>query len=47
MSQNKMIVIGVVVLLLAVVGVTLYVLLQSDAPVMTDGPGMLYFFSPT
>ncbi len=47
MSQNKMIVIGVVVLLLAVAGVTLYILIQSDAPAMTDGPGMLYFFSPT
>ena len=47
MSQNKKMVVGVVVLLLAVSGATLYILLQSDAPVMTDGPGMLYFFPPT
>ena len=46
MSRQTMIVVGIAALLLIVIGVVLYVALQSDAPVMTDGPGMLYFYSP-
>jgi len=46
MSRQAIIVIGAVVLLVAIAGVSLYVLLQSNAPAMTDGPGMLYFYSP-
>jgi hypothetical protein len=46
MSRQTMIVIGVAALLLIGIGVVLYVVLQSDAPVMTGGPGMLYFYSP-
>ena len=46
MSGRTLLIIGIV-LLLAVGGIVLYVLLQSNAAVMTDGPGMLYLFSPT
>ena len=45
MSGRTIIVIGAVVLVLIVAGVGLYFLLQSQ-PVMADGPGMLYFYSP-
>jgi hypothetical protein len=46
MSRQAIIVIGAVVLLVVIAGVSLYVLLQSNAPAMADGPGMLYFYSP-
>jgi len=46
MSGRVLLIIGIV-LLLAVIGVALYVLLQPNAAVMTDGPGMLYLYSPT
>ena len=46
MSRQAIIVMGAVALLVAIAGVSLYVLLQSDAPAMTDGLGMLYFYSP-
>ena len=43
MSKRTLIVIGVVLL---VVGATLGTSCQSKAPAMSDGPGMLYFYSP-
>lgn len=45
MSGRTIIAIGAVVLVLIVAGAVLYFLLQSQ-PVMADGPGMLYFYSP-
>jgi hypothetical protein len=45
MSGRTILVIGAVVLVLIVAGVVLYFLLQSQ-PVMANGPGMLYFYSP-
>jgi len=47
MSKQITIVVGAAALLLIVIGAVLYIVLQSDAPVMSDGPGMLYFYSPT
>jgi hypothetical protein len=47
MSKQITVVIGAVAVLLIIIGAVLYVVLQSDAPVMSDGPGMLYFYSPT
>lgn len=38
--------IGIATLILVIAGVTLLIRLQSR-PVMTNGPGMLYFYSPT
>lgn len=46
MSTRTMVVIGAAVLVV-VAGVSLYLLLQSNGAAMTDGPGMLYFYSPT
>jgi hypothetical protein len=46
MSRGTIVAIGAVVAVLVIAGVALYVLLSS-APAMTDGPGMLYFYSPT
>jgi hypothetical protein len=46
MSGRTLLIIGIVLLLVAG-GVALYVLLQPSAAVMTDGPGMLYLYSPT
>jgi hypothetical protein len=45
MSGRTLLVIGAVVLVLLVAGVAIYFLLQSQ-PVMANGPGMLYFYSP-
>jgi len=47
MSRRTIIVTGAGVLVLAVAGVLLYTQLESKAPGLTDGPGMLYFYSPT
>jgi hypothetical protein len=47
MSKQITVVVGAAAVLLIVIGAVLYVVLQSDAPVMRDGPGMLYFYSPT
>jgi hypothetical protein len=47
MSKQITIVVGAAALLLIVIGAVLYIVLQSDAPVMSDGPGMVYFYSPT
>jgi hypothetical protein len=46
MSGRTLLIVGIV-LLLVVGGVALYMLLQPDGAVMADGPGMLYFYSPT
>jgi hypothetical protein len=46
MSRQGTVVIGAAVLLLAVGGSLLCTSCQSKGPVMTDGPGMLYFYSP-
>jgi hypothetical protein len=46
MSGRVLLIVGIVLLLVAV-GVALYVLLQPNAAVMSDGPGMLYLYSPT
>jgi len=46
MSKRAFTAIGVV-LLVAVAGVVIFTLLQPQAAVMSDGPGMLYFYSPT
>ena len=46
MSGRVLLIIGIVLLLVAG-GVVLYLLLQADGAVMADGPGMLYFYSPT
>ena len=46
MSRQTTIVVGAVALLVIIAGIVLFVLLQSDAAIMTDGPGMLYFYSP-
>jgi len=45
MSRRTMVVAAVLVLVVG--GVILYTQTQSKAPGMTDGPGMLYFYSPT
>ena len=46
MSGRVLLIIGIL-LLLVVGGVALFFLLQADGAVMDDGPGMLYFYSPT
>jgi hypothetical protein len=46
MSRQGTVVIGAAVLLLAIGGAVLCTSCQSKGPVMTDGPGMLYFYSP-
>jgi hypothetical protein len=46
MSRQRTLVIGTAVLLLAIGGAVLCTSCQSKGPVMTDGPGMLYFYSP-
>ena len=45
MSKRAFTAIGVV-LLVAVAGVVIVRLLQPQAAVMSDSPGMLYFYSP-
>jgi hypothetical protein len=46
MSRNSVILIVGAILLVAIVGVSLYILLRPKE-IMTGGPGMVYFFSPT
>lgn len=46
MTRQGTVVIGAAVLLLAIGGAVLCTSCQSKGPVMTDGPGMLYFYSP-
>lgn len=46
MSRRTTIVIRTAALLLAIGGAIFCTSCQSKAPVMTDGPGMLYFYSP-
>jgi hypothetical protein len=45
MSGRVLLAIGIVLLLVAG-SVVFYLLLQPDGAAMTDGPGMLYFYSP-
>lgn len=46
-KQTRLIVgVGIATLILAVAGVAFLIHLQSR-PVMVNGPGMLYFYSPT
>ncbi len=45
MSKRTLLVIGVA-LLVAVAGVIFCASCQSKTPAMSDGPGMLYFYSP-
>lgn len=46
MSRQDITVIGTMLLLLSIGGTILCTSCQSQAPAMTDGPGMLYFYSP-
>ena len=46
MSRNGVMLIVGAILLVAIVGVSLYVLLRP-VEIMTGGPGVVYFFSPT
>jgi hypothetical protein len=46
MSGRILLIIGILLLVVAG-GAVLYLLLQPDGAVMADGPGMLYFYSPT
>ena len=47
MSKQITVVVGAAAVLLIVIGAVLFVVLQPDGPVMSDGPGMVYFYSPT
>lgn len=45
MSRKMLVVVGAVMVVLVVAGTILFTQLQPQQA-MTDGPGMLYFFSP-
>ena len=46
MSKKVLVAVGAVVVVLDIVGTILFAQLQPQQA-MADGPGMLYFFSPT
>lgn len=47
MSKQTIIIAGAVALVLIVVAVVILALPRSQAPDMTGGPGMIYFYSKT